>query len=188
MQIQLCPTLNLSSEMFVLRTSGRLWLQVWNSPEKTRKDVNNSIVGKTRRRRPWYISGLMCSFLLFFSLFFCENWDICWMNGHPVILGGGQTCVLMAFHAIFRQTLNYRCCAISTRELSVCAISYDFCNSPLLYLHITSFFPTLLRDNKGLKIKMSIFKLMLKMWDLNSGVRNYFPDMSEWRFHMKSSG
>ena len=45
------------------------------------------------------------------------------MNGHPVILRGCQICVLIAFHAIFRPTLDYRCCAISSRELS--AIFYD---------------------------------------------------------------
>ena len=58
----------------------------------------------------------------FFS-FFSENLDKWWMNGHPVILRGCQICVLIAFHAIFRPTLDYRCCAISSRELS--AIFYD---------------------------------------------------------------
>ena len=68
------------------------------------------------------------------------------------------------FFLIFSMKILIYCFgAISLYELSVCAISYDFCNSPLLYLHITSLFPTLLRENKGLKIKMSIFKLMLKM-------------------------
>ena len=72
MQIQLCPTLNLSSEMFVLRTSGRLW----DGPEKTRKDVNNSIVGKTRRRCLcfmlfWSDFQYNASVLFFLELFVC---------------------------------------------------------------------------------------------------------------------
>ena len=87
------------------------------------------IAEKTRRHRLWCFSGLMCWFFarvyastVFFS-FFSENLDKWWMNGHPVILRGCQICVLIAFHAIFRPTLDYRCCAISSRELS--AIFYD---------------------------------------------------------------
>ena len=48
------------------------------------------------------------------------------MNKHPVSLSGGQTCFLMAFHVILRQISNYYFCAISSRKLSVCAISYVF--------------------------------------------------------------
>ena len=73
----------------------------------------------------------------FFS-FFSENLDKWWMNGHPVILRGCQICVLIAFHAIFRPTLDYRCCAISSRELSVCAIFYALKSSIITLYNFTN--------------------------------------------------
>ena len=50
------------------------------------------------------------------------------MNIRPLSLKGGAACSLMIFHAILRQILKYRFCAISSRELSVCAIFYAFYN------------------------------------------------------------
>ena len=43
------------------------------------------------------------------------------MNRHPLILRGGTTCFLMVVHAPLRQILKHCFCAISSRELSVCA-------------------------------------------------------------------
>ena len=51
-----------------------------------------------------------------------------WMNRHSLSLKGGQTCFLLAFHAILRLILNYSFCAISSCELSVCSIFYAFYN------------------------------------------------------------
>ena len=61
-----------------------------------------------------------------FSLYlFTMCWKHSWkINKHPVSLRGGQTFFFMAFHTI----LNYCVCAISSRELSVCAIFYAFSN------------------------------------------------------------
>ena len=50
------------------------------------------------------------------------------MNRHPVSLRGGQKFFFMAFHAILRQILNFGFSAISSHELSVCAIFYVFSN------------------------------------------------------------
>ena len=41
-------------------------------------------------------------------------------------LKGAATCLLMVFHAILRQILKYRLCAISLREHSVCTIFLHF--------------------------------------------------------------
>ena len=54
------------------------------------------------------------------------------MIRHPVSLRGGQIFFLMVFHAIFCQILNYCFCAISSRELYVCAIIYAFSNYGVL--------------------------------------------------------
>ena len=48
------------------------------------------------------------------------------MNRHPVSSRGGETHFLIVFHAIIRQISNYCFCAISSCELSVCAIFYAF--------------------------------------------------------------
>ena len=80
-----------------------------------------------------YFSGLLRYFFSIghasaFFAFCCENWHKRWMNRHPVSLRGGQTFFFMAFHTILRQILNFGFSAISSHELSVCAIFYVFSN------------------------------------------------------------
>ena len=61
--------------------------------------------------------------------FAVKNYMIYMMDrGTPcnVTMRDGQTCFLMVYHAILRQFSNYRFCAISSRELSECAIFMFF--------------------------------------------------------------
>ena len=82
----------------------------------------------------------------FFFAFSYENWQIWWVNRHPVSLRSGQICFSMVFHAILRQLSNYRFCAISSRELFVCSIFHVFCNNDVVsvFLALASLAPTLL--------------------------------------------
>ena len=66
--------------------------------------------------------------------FCCENWHKRWMNRHPLSLK--QTCCSMVFQATLMQIWNYCFCAISSRELSVCAIFFTF-------------FPSMVRGQPG---------------------------------------
>ena len=50
-------------------------------------------------------------------------------------LQGGHTCFLMVFHAILRHISNYCICAISSLELSVCAIFLRFFQLCLISSH-----------------------------------------------------
>ena len=56
------------------------------------------------------------------------------MNRHRVSLMGGQTCVLIVFYTVFKQIWNYCFWTISSRELFVCLISYDFSNYEVLVM------------------------------------------------------
>ena len=65
--------------------------------------------------------------VLFFA-FCCGNQHLRWISTHHVCQSGGQTCFLVVFHAILRQISIYCfcACAISLRQLSVCAIFLHF--------------------------------------------------------------
>ena len=75
----------------------------------------------------------------------------------------GQTCRLMVFHAILRQISNFRFCAISSRELTVCAIFYAFSNYVSDHylnhhpLHYPYTHPVLISDHLHLFLIISLF-------------------------------
>ena len=92
------------------------------------------IVVKTRRRADVGCAIFRLAVIIFcwcrrkycFFAFYCKNRHIWWMKRHPFSPKGGATCFWMVFHAILRLILKYRFCAISSREISVCAIFYAF--------------------------------------------------------------
>ena len=61
------------------------------------------------------------------------------MNGWtPFKLKGWCNVLFMVLHAILRQIVKYCFCAISLRELSVCAIFYAFYNfGPQCYMYLS---------------------------------------------------
>ena len=71
---------------------------------------------------------------VFFPFCWRSGWIIWLMNRHHLSLRGGHTCFVMVFHSILRQYSNYRFCALSSRDRSVCAIFFAIPNygKPLL--------------------------------------------------------
>ena len=79
----------------------------------------NSIVVTVKARR-----RCLCYFQA--CCFFCRCYtQVLFLHfAVKIDLKGGATCLLMVFHAILRQILKYRFCAMSMRELSVCDILF----------------------------------------------------------------
>ena len=79
--------------------------------------------------------SVLFSGLLFFSQ--CYTQVLFLHFAVKIDLKGGATCLLMVFHAILRQILKYRFCAMSMRELSVCDILFTLFT--IMSTRVTSF-------------------------------------------------
>ena len=116
----------------------------------------------------------------FFCIFICKNWHIWWLNRHPFSLKGAATCFLMGFHAILRQILKYRFCAIPLREISVRAFFSLFTTRILLWLSYQEAYHHPLFSNW--RMFFDIPNIFNKFWFFT-----YFDDVLHFAFYILNS-
>ena len=146
------------------------------------------IVLKRRGRCPFYFQACCGIFLpvyvhastVFFCIFICKNWHIWWLNRHPFSLKGAATCFLMGFHAILRQILKYRFCAIPLREISVRAFFSLFTTRILLWLSYQEAYHHPLFSNW--RMFFDIPNIFNKFWFFT-----YFDDVLHFAFYILNS-